>query len=568
MKLFRKKESQALVPGAQAGGRFARIKHKKWIAFTAVALTAAIAAAVLIPKGKAAAASSSEDLSLARTVTLEKGSLDSTVSVSGVVRSGTVSTVTTTLTSKVVSVNVAVGDKVKKGDVIAMLDTSDLDKQIADKESQLRDANQQLTDEAARIQGQLDRAKTSRTQTQTAQDALVASATAARDNAKKALDPAKASFDAAKVQYDAMNASLANAQAALQNAQSARQTAYAAWQAAGGQTSVTATTPASTAADGSAIAASTVTTVPAEYTAYQTADAAVAAAQASLDTAKSVYSYDTVSAAYTAAQTQYSTAKDTLTQAQAALDSAVSARQSAMTESDNTIADLAAQLKAAADKAKKGTSDSDLEDLKKKKEGATLKAETDGEITEMNVTVGSVPKDSVAKVQSTTDLVLRVTIPEADINRVSVGLPVRITADSLTATVSGTLSRISPTADSSDSGASAAAAGYSADIAITDPAGLHIGSKAKGDIVLSTKSDVFTVPIDAVGTDASNQNYIRSMQADGTTVNVPVTTGDKNEYNIEISGDGLKAGMSVLADADWSALAKSSASNMNSEVVF
>ena len=562
MKFFHRKEQQAPESGRQTGTGAGRIRHKKRLAAAGIVLAGVLAAAILIPKFRAAKASASEDLSLARTVTLQKGSLDSTVSVSGVVRSGTVSTVTTTLAAKVVSVNVAVGDTVKKGDVIAALDTSDLDKQIADKQAQLRDANQQLADEVTRIQGQIDRARSSRTQTQAAQDALVNSATTARDNAKKAADTAKTAYDAAKSQYDTVSAAIANAQNALQTAQSSRQTAYAAWQAAGGLTSVT-TTPSSPAGG------TPVTTVPQEYLDFQAADAAVTAAQANLDTAKSVYGYDGVAAAFAAAQTASSTAADALSQAQLALESAVTTRQSMLTDSDNSIADLNAQLKAAADKAKKGTSDSELEDLLKKKDGATLKAETDGEVTELDVTVGSVPKDTVAKIQSTTDLILKVTIPEADINRVSVGLPVRITADSLTDTVSGTLTRISPTADGGDaSGTAAGAAGYSADITIADPTGLHIGSKAKGDIVLSTKSDVFTVPIDAVGMTADSQSYIRCMQADGSTKDIPVTTGDKNEYYIEVSGDALEEGMSILADANWDALAESSASNMDSEVIF
>lgn len=553
MKLFHKKDTAAASREGAGTAVRRRIKHPRLLVFGAIAAVIALAAGILIPRSKAAAGTaSSEDLTLARTVTLEKGSLDSTVGVSGVVRSNTVSTVTTALTAKVTAVNVAVGDKVKKGDVICTLDTTDLDKQILDKQTQLQDANKQLRDDLTRLQGQLDRAKSARTQAQTTQDALVSGAAAARDNAKKALDPAQAALTAAKAQMDTANATIAPYNTALTNAQAARETAYAAWQAAGAKTQVS----------------DTDTTAPADYTAYLASEQAVKDAQDAQATAKNVYSYDSISAAYAAAQTTYSTLSEALTAAQAALDSATATRQSTLGEQDNTIADLAAQVTAAAEKVKKGTSDSELQDLLEKRKSATLTAETDGEVTELNVTVGSVPKDAVAKIQSTTDLVLRVTISEADINRVSVGLPVRITADSISGTVSGTLSRISPTADAGDSSAGASTTGYSADIAIADPQGLHIGSKANGDIVLSSKSDVFTVPIDAVGVGTDGKSYIRSMQADGTTVNVPVTTGEKNDYSIEVSGDGLREGMSVLADANWTALADSAAANQSDGMVF
>jgi len=57
---------------------------------------------------------------VARAVILKKGNLDDTVGVSGTVASGTVTTVTSTVTtSKVISVNVKVGDTVKKGETVS-----------------------------------------------------------------------------------------------------------------------------------------------------------------------------------------------------------------------------------------------------------------------------------------------------------------------------------------------------------------------------------------------------------------------------------------------------------------
>jgi len=38
-----------------------------------------------------------------------------------------------------------------------------------------------------------------------------------------------------------------------------------------------------------------------------------------------------------------------------------------------------------------------------------------------------------------------------------------------------------------------------------------------------------------------------------------VTTGDQNDYSIEVSGSALADGLEVLADANWSALADSAA---------
>ena len=83
-------------------------------------LTAAVLAlAVVLAAGGGAFAllhrkggDAGDDLNYARTVTLTKGELTESVNVSGLVQSARVSSVTTSLTSKVVAVNVKVGDVV------------------------------------------------------------------------------------------------------------------------------------------------------------------------------------------------------------------------------------------------------------------------------------------------------------------------------------------------------------------------------------------------------------------------------------------------------------------------
>ena len=87
-----------------------------------------------------------DDLNYARTVTLTKGELTESVNVSGLVQSARVSSVTTSLTSKVVAVNVKVGDVVKKGDLICTLDDTDIRRAIQDKEKELSGEKQQLKD--------------------------------------------------------------------------------------------------------------------------------------------------------------------------------------------------------------------------------------------------------------------------------------------------------------------------------------------------------------------------------------------------------------------------------------
>lgn len=479
------------------------------------------------------------DLSLARTIKLEKGSLTRAVNVSGTVQSGAVSTVTATLTGKITSVSVKVGDKVKKGDVIATQDTGDLDKEIADKTAALAQETTALQTACDKASAALSQARQAKARTQAEQDALVNAAAAARDAAAAALSAATPARDAAKQDYDLMLTAVIPAQNEADSANAAKQAAYESWVAAGGKTTL------EDSAEPDPL-----------FAAYQAAEQTANEKNEALSTAKGLYNYDLYANAWGTADKAWNDQKAVLGEAQAAYDQTVQARQKALDAEDRTIADLIEQVTDANTKKQKGADKKELNELQEKKKNAVLRAESDGEVTDLKVTVGSVPKEAIATIQSTSDLVLAVRIAEADINRVQTGLPARISSDAISTPANGTLSRVSPTADTSDT-----AGGFSADITILDTAGLHIGSKAKAEIVLSTKDNVFTVPIDAVGTDEAGENYILLSKAGGEQSRLPVTCGEKNDYSVEISGAGLAEGLEVQANADWAGLADSAAAN-------
>ena len=117
-------------------------KHKKLTALLLVVLIAAVLVLRAVLGGKKAAGSTYQ---FVRTSTLQKTSLTDSVSVNGTVKSGYEASVTVADSAKlykVSEVKVAVGDTVKKGDVIATLDTSDLEKQIESAEESYSDTLQ------------------------------------------------------------------------------------------------------------------------------------------------------------------------------------------------------------------------------------------------------------------------------------------------------------------------------------------------------------------------------------------------------------------------------------------
>ncbi len=557
MALFKKKEilneeemeEEVETPEAEKAGKkfhFPKIKMtKKKIAILVVIVAILFGLFRFFTKNNATTDTTAA-LNYARTVILKRGNLDDTVSVSGTVASGTVTTVTSTVTtSKVISVNVKVGDTVKKGDTIAVLDSSSIDKQIADRRKAIAEANKTLRDAADSAKTNADRASDSRNDTAAQQDKAVADAQKLLNDAKNAFNTANTARTTAVNALTDANTRIATAAADLAAKKLALQQAFDAWQA--NQTAAGTPTPTP--------GATIVPTVDQDST-YKEAKAALAQAQANYDAAVASLPVplETLQTALNSADAALSAARTALDQAQSAYDAAVTARNNAVKAADNAAADAKTAANSSWEKVKQGTDSGDLEELLKRKAECVLKAESDGQVTELNATVGSVPKDIVAKIQSTDQLIFKVTIPEADINRVKPGLEVRITADSIKKPAEGTLTNISPTAEISGDSSGAAAAGatgYSAEISIKNGEGLHIGTKAKGTIFVASKKNVFSVPLDAVGTDESGKSYIRVKQSDGSFKNVTVVTGDSNDQSIEIDGDALQEGMEVLADVNY-----------------
>lgn len=502
------------------------LKHKR--AAAAVLLAGVVAAggifAVRARMG-AGKSNAAEELAYARTVFLKKEDLNESVNVSGMVQSAQVSSVTTSLTNKVTALNVKVGDHVNKGDVICTLDDTDIRRSIQDKEKEMGEEKQRLQDVYNKAVAQVDEARRAKDSEKKSQDTRVDEARAARDKAAGALSSVTPAYNSAKANYDVMMQAVSNAQNDVNAATDARQKAYDAWIAAGGAT------------EGDA------------YIAYQNADSVLNEKNTALDNARALYSYDSYSQAYNSAKQTYDAAVAERDAAESAYKQADAARNQALDACDTTINTAVTALQEAERQLKKGVDNKALEDLKKSLDDTVLKAETSGKITELKVNVGSICKGDVATIQSTDQLILSVSIPEYAINKVQVGMPATITSDAANGEIRGTVSRISPTAGSGEGESGGSSGGFAADISIQTPENIFIGSKAKAEIILASKSNVYSVPLDAVRMGENGQDVIYSRQGEGVFVPVPVTTGMKNDYAVEVSGASLTDGMEILADA-------------------
>ena len=493
------------------GGWFKQ--HKK---FTALLVVLALAAAIVLRFLPQKGAAQGSTVSFVRTTTLQKTSLENSVSTTGTVESANVSTVTTDLKYTVKSVNVQVGDTVQAGDVICTLDTEDLEKQI-------ERAKESLTGQTEQTQEAYDKALKSYNEAKKDYDDAVTAAADAEDDYYDSWDD----LNAAVNQVSALQADYDSKQSQLSSMLTEYNEAVSTYGVDSDE--------AKAAKD--------------RYEQFK--EGAAKDAQTALENAQMTTGYQSLVQAKDQAVAAWEQAKTAKEQAEKQLETASESLDTAKKKLDNS-----------------GSSDT-LEDLQEQLTKCTLTAETSGTVTSLNATVGSICSDTVATIQDTNALKIAVTIQEYDVPNVSIGMKARITSDATDGEISGTLTQISPTATAATGGQSSSSSSgtFSAEVSVDGASsGLLIGMNANVEIVQSTTDNVFVVPYDAVGTEDDGTKYVMVKTggdgADATFEKVTVTTGAENDYYIEISGDALSEGMEVRSSASDDSTETVDASNM------
>ena len=485
--------------------------------------------------------------SYVRTVTLQKGTLDDSISASGTVESSDVSNVTTDLKYTVKTVDVQVGDMVEAGDVICTLDTESLEKSIEKAKETLADSMAQAEKAYQKAQESLAEAQTNTSEAKTEMDeaeSAKSDAWSAYDSARSKVSSFQTEADNAAAQEESALSALNDAMAVAAEKQTAYNDAYGAWKTESDRQLAADYQPA----DGDAEKLAGL------KTAMDDAQAQLDAAAAAQTSAEAAYkqaseqsqakqqalneAQNTVG--LTGLQTAYQQAQSAYEQAQTAYEQAVKNQETAQETCDDALESY-----------NKSSESDELTDLQEQLEQCTLTAETSGKVTAVNATVGSMIDGAAATIQNTDSLKVAITIPEYDIESVQVGMTARITSDVTDKEVSGTLSQISPTA----TGGGSSSSSFAAEVTIDDAdSGLLIGTNAKVEIILSTTEDVFTVPLDAIGENEAGESviYVQTGEEDGEPVfeEMTVTVGEQNDYYAQISGAELEEGLVVRASAD------------------
>ncbi len=281
------------------------------------------------------------------------------------------------------------------------------------------------------------------------------------------------------------------------------------------------------------------------------AQAAVTSTQQDLNTQKSSYDYN---------QYLYDSgelSKMALDQEKAKLTSAQNAYDKAVTTLTYTQNKVSQDLKSAKnnydvaqtkydDKSQRTTLEKQQQNLK----NSIITAPFGGTVTVANAVVGATANGVLFTVEDMNNLIVNTEVKEYDVAQVTVGKKVVIKTDATGETeIAGEVSRVAPAATESTQGTSSVT--FAVEIKITDHnPNLRIGMKARMNIILEEKSDIYVVPYDAVLHKADGSAYVLAAVKDANGYKAkeqPVKTGMETDISIEISGTGLSDGMHVVS---------------------
>lgn len=383
---------------------------------------------------------------------------------------------------KISKLNVQVGDAVKKGQVLAQLDQSSLQTQVASSQANLRSAQAKLS----QLQQGLTNADRLSLQSS------ITRAQADLENAKRNLDLARQNADTSYLQKQVQDAS-----DQLSQAQSNYDTV-----SKGGDS------------------------------------VQIAMAKAQLDQANKNYSSAIAAQSNTtSAQTQVFNAENSLRSAQAAYDSAVaqlSSKQQPASEAD--IAQAQAQVEQA--QAQLASSQSNLAQ-------ATMTAPFDGTVAAVTPHEGEQVNGNAAVMTLTSsggNLQLIVPVDEADINLVKVGQQVTATVDSSPdKKYHATVLQVAPAGTTQNNVTT-----FSVTLGLTDDTSdLKIGQSMTANIEIQKKQSVITIPSEAVRGIGKRHSVEILDPTTQKPVQTQVETGLDDGREVEITS-GITEGQQVV----------------------
>ncbi|MCD8189125.1 MAG: efflux RND transporter periplasmic adaptor subunit [Clostridiales bacterium] len=465
----------------------------------------------------------------------------------GNVEADTERSVLSQASAEVLEVLVEEGDTVEEGDVIATLDTSDVEYTIAQMEATLASTQTANEYNIKDAQTNYDNAKEA---LDSGLNSSVVSAKSQMDSAKEAYETAKDTYNSAKSQIDngtysataSYYTARSEAKAALETAESNLEDgedAVAACEAAleEAQAALEAAQADETITDLSSYELA-VTNAQTDLTTAQTnltaLEAAVTSAESAYETAKSQFN-SAKKSALSSLSDSVSSAKTTYENAKTSYEAAVLAAEQQLETYENALE----KTEATADTT---TSELELQNLYDSLEDYTITAPCSGTVTELNISEGDMATSgvTVATISNLNAMTIAITVDEYSIINTSVGSDVTVYVDSIDSTYEGTLTWIADTATISNG-----VSYYEAEVSFTADDLVRSGMSVEVRLTNVDEKDVVTISVDSLNYNDDNTAYVYTLDEDGNVVTQTVTLGVSDGSYVQIT-DGLEEGDSVF----------------------
>lgn len=448
----------------------------------------------------------------------------------------------------VTEVDVAEGDMVEEGDVIAKLDTSDVEDSITELQMQMSTtaASNNLSIESA----------------QANYDDLVNDIAdglnSTVNNALSSIDSAFQSLLQAQTNYnnevllnndansDTISSAISQVESAYQQMQSAAmqlQNAYTNKEDAIYQYEKTLKEGETSDFDG---------------TSY---DQTIASAQMSYDNAQTAYNEALASyeLAKTTEDNNLISLYDQVITAENNYIEAIQSYNTTMRSIQEQLDSYERQIASARLSADQSQQELQLSELEDSLSDYVITAPMSGEITELNCKVGDITEvsstTSLATITNYDKMSVSISVSEYDISQLSVGSEVTVTVDALGRDFDGTVTSIDKIGTNSSS-----IAYFTCEVQFTPDDDVLEGMTAEVSLTVTEADDAVVLPSDAIMTDTDGSSYVYVLQDDGTYAKQVVTLGEADGSYTQVT-DGVSSGDTVyytIATADTTGSSDSS----------
>ena len=412
-----------------------------------------------------------------------------------------------TVSANVTEVRVSEGDQVKEGDIIAVLDSTSVEQEIALKEASVKDSGVSSDYSVAEAKKAYEDYKTS----------IDSGLNSQLNQASSQINAAEISLNSANQNYANNEKNISDIQAEINAAKAELETMT---KAVADQQRVI---DSMTAADPN----------------YGNTEAGIAEV-AKLEQLKSTLNSKQPELATSIAglENQMSSLVSQRSSLQLAVDSAQNSYNTAVSSYNETKLSVNQNLENYAIGAKKAevlsdssTTPLEMESLQDRLEDYTITAPMDGVITQLNLNVGEMigATGAVATVTDFDGMKVSIKINEYDILGVETGKPVEITVSALEKTYEGTIASISKTA-TVENGVSY----FTADINFDEDENIRSGMSVEVKLKNNEIKDAVTISMDALQYEDDNSAYVLLKGKEGEEIRQPVTPGITDGIYVEI----------------------------------